>query len=160
PEIIYEHAKKGDALATEILTIAGTNLGVGMATLVNIFNPEVMIVGGGVAASWDILMPPAIETMKLRSFKAPAARVHVARAAKEDDAGIHGAAYIAWDLLQRGDISKVRERAITPWGFWQVLEEGPDYKLKRIYVHPGHRLSYQKHQQREETWMIATGEAI
>jgi len=41
-----------------------------------------------------------------------------------------------------------------------VLEEGSDFKVKRIYVHPGHRLSYQKHQQREETWMIAEGEAL
>jgi glucokinase len=160
PEIIYDHAKKGDSLAQEILTTAGTGLGVGIATLINIFNPEIMIVGGGIAASWDILMPPALETMKARAFKAPAARVQVLRATKEDDAGIHGGAYIAWDLLQKGDISRVRERCLAPWGFWQVLEEGPDYKLKRIYVHPGHRLSYQKHQQREETWMIATGEAV
>jgi len=44
-------------------------------------------------------------------------------------------------------------------GIWEVIEEGQDYKVKRLYVHPGHRLSYQKHEQREETWMISSGQA-
>jgi mannose-6-phosphate isomerase-like protein (cupin superfamily) len=156
---IYEMAKAGDSISREVLEAAGNGLGVGLATLIDIFNPEIIIIGGGVAAAWDLLIPPAIETMNARAFKAPAARVKVARAEKEDDAGIYGAGYVAWDLLQRGEPSLSRERRLTPWGFWEVLEEGNDYKVKRLYIHPGHRLSYQKHQHREETWMIASGEA-
>jgi glucokinase len=160
-QIIYENAKAGDALSLQVLESAGAALGVGLASYVNIFNPEIIIIGGGVAAAWDILMPHALRTMQQRAFKAPAARVKVVRAEKEDDAGIHGSAYIAWDLLQQGDKhSTTKERSLTPWGFWQVLEEGKDYKVKRIYVHPGHRLSYQRHEKRQETWMIATGEAL
>ena len=44
-----------------------------------------------------------------------------------------------------------------PWGSFTVLDEGADYKVKRIEVLPGKRLSYQKHAQRAEHWMIVAG---
>ena len=47
-----------------------------------------------------------------------------------------------------------------PWGSFTILEESSDYKLKRIEVHPGHRLSYQSHKKRDELWMIISGTAI
>jgi mannose-6-phosphate isomerase len=47
-----------------------------------------------------------------------------------------------------------------PWGFYKVLEEGERYKVKRIEVLPGRRLSYQRHQRRTEHWMVVHGEAI
>jgi mannose-6-phosphate isomerase len=127
---------------------------------VNIFNPEVLIIGGGIASAWEFLVPVAIDTMKKRAFKAPSERVKIVSAEKDDDAGIYGCAYLAWDELKQADVLRTaRERRIAPWGFWEVLEESNEYKVKRIYVHPGHRLSYQKHQNREETWMIVTGTA-
>ncbi len=49
-----------------------------------------------------------------------------------------------------------------PWGSFTVLDEGPqgkDYKVKRIEVLPGKRLSYQKHAQRAEHWFIVQGTA-
>ena len=46
-----------------------------------------------------------------------------------------------------------------PWGAWHVLDEGPGYKVKRIEVHPGHRLSYQTHQHRSEHWTVVVGTA-
>ena len=46
-----------------------------------------------------------------------------------------------------------------PWGAWFVLEEGPGYKVKRIEVRPGQRLSYQTHEQRAEHWVIVQGTA-
>lgn len=46
-----------------------------------------------------------------------------------------------------------------PWGRYQILEEGPGWKVKRIDVEPGERLSYQKHGQRAEHWMIVAGRA-
>ena len=160
PALIFAEATKGDEFARSLFKQAGHGLGVGMASFVNIFNPEILIIGGGVAAAWEFLIPPAIETMKNRAFKAPAERVKIVRAEKENEAGIHGCAYLAWDELRRGNsIRKAGEHRIAPWGFWEVLEEAKDYKVKRIFVHPGHRLSYQKHEQREETWMIVTGTA-
>jgi mannose-6-phosphate isomerase len=46
-----------------------------------------------------------------------------------------------------------------PWGSFTVLDEGEGYKVKRIEVLPGKRLSYQKHARRAEHWMIVAGEA-
>ena len=47
----------------------------------------------------------------------------------------------------------------TPWGRWEVLLDAPYCKVKRIIVHPGGRLSYQKHFKREELWTIVQGHA-
>jgi mannose-6-phosphate isomerase len=54
------------------------------------------------------------------------------------------------------DPSRYDER---PWGSYTVLDEADGYKVKRIEVLPGKRLSYQKHAQRSEHWMIVAGTA-
>jgi mannose-6-phosphate isomerase len=46
-----------------------------------------------------------------------------------------------------------------PWGSFTVLDEGADYKVKRIEVLPQKRLSYQRHEQRSEHWMVVAGVA-
>ena len=46
-----------------------------------------------------------------------------------------------------------------PWGTFTVLDEGADFKVKRIEVLPGKRLSYQKHAQRAEHWVVVRGTA-
>ncbi len=46
-----------------------------------------------------------------------------------------------------------------PWGTYTVLDEGEGYKVKRIEVWPGKRLSYQRHSRRAEHWFVVTGEA-
>jgi mannose-6-phosphate isomerase len=46
-----------------------------------------------------------------------------------------------------------------PWGTFTVLDEGEGFKVKRIEVRPGKRLSYQKHSQRAEHWFIVSGDA-
>jgi mannose-6-phosphate isomerase len=46
-----------------------------------------------------------------------------------------------------------------PWGAWHVLDEGPGYKVKRIDVLPGARLSYQLHRHRSEHWTVVRGTA-
>lgn len=46
----------------------------------------------------------------------------------------------------------------TPWGKWEVLLEEPEYKVKRITVNPGKRLSYQKHSKRQEHWVVVKGQ--
>lgn len=48
----------------------------------------------------------------------------------------------------------------TPWGKWEVLLDEPEYKVKRIVVDPGQRLSYQVHARRREHWMIVKGKAL
>ena len=51
------------------------------------------------------------------------------------------------------------ESAERPWGSWHVLDEGDGYKVKRINVHPGQRLSYQTHEHRSEHWVVVQGTA-
>jgi len=47
-----------------------------------------------------------------------------------------------------------------PWGQWTILEEGEGYKIKRIEVLPGHRLSLQVHASRSEHWVVVQGMAL
>ena len=53
----------------------------------------------------------------------------------------------------------VFESATRPWGAWHVLDEGEGYKVKRIEVLPGRRLSYQTHELRSEHWYVVAGTA-
>jgi len=59
-----------------------------------------------------------------------------------------------------GKLVKNPQAASPPWGRWSVLLDQPTYKVKRIQVLPGKRLSYQKHFKRREHWMIVAGEAV
>lgn len=47
-----------------------------------------------------------------------------------------------------------------PWGYYRVLADEPDHKVKRIVVYPGKRLSLQSHNSRTEHWHIVSGEAL
>ena len=51
-------------------------------------------------------------------------------------------------------------RDIRPWGGFVVLEDAPHHKVKRIWIDPRKRLSYQRHQRRSEHWVIIEGQAI
>ena len=55
--------------------------------------------------------------------------------------------------------SEYLEGPERPWGRYQVLADTPTYKVKTIWVEPGHRLSLQRHQKREEHWYIVSGVA-
>ena len=57
----------------------------------------------------------------------------------------------------------MRESGLTdtrPWGSYTILDEGSGYKVKRIEVLPGCRLSYQRHAKRSEHWMVVRGSAL
>jgi mannose-6-phosphate isomerase len=47
-----------------------------------------------------------------------------------------------------------------PWGYFEVLSDAPDHKVKRIVVEPGGILSLQRHQQRSEHWFVVSGEGV
>lgn len=48
----------------------------------------------------------------------------------------------------------------TPWGKWMVLDDANNFKVKKIVIKPGQRLSYQKHEKRSEFWYVVQGEAV
>ena len=56
--------------------------------------------------------------------------------------------------------SEQREESHRPWGFYEVLSDAADHKVKRITVYPGKRLSLQRHQKRSEHWYIVKGSAV
>ncbi|MBI4361904.1 MAG: ROK family protein, partial [Euryarchaeota archaeon] len=99
PRELQAAAEKGDLLALQVWDEIGRHLGIGLASLVNIFNPHTIVIGGGVAAGWDLFMPPARREMEARAFRIPARRVKLARARLGDDAGVLGAARLAWQSL-------------------------------------------------------------
>ena len=51
------------------------------------------------------------------------------------------------------------EKSDRPWGRYEVLQEASNYKVKSIHVIAGQRLSYQRHQKRQEHWFIVSGVA-
>ena len=62
-------------------------------------------------------------------------------------------------LLESVSISGIASTEIRPWGSFTTLEEGKGYKIKRIEVNPGHRLSLQMHHHRSEHWIVVSGTA-
>jgi glucokinase len=94
-EKVGQAANKGDTLALEVITEAARYLGVGLANLVNILNPDIIIVGGGLSKLGDLLLKPAIEVIQERAFKLPTRAVRIVTSQLRDDAGILGAAIFA-----------------------------------------------------------------
>lgn len=95
-EKIYQSGLAGDELALEVFRRMGVYLGIGLASLINVINPEAVVIGGGVAAGWDLFVPHLREQVKGRAFPIPAQRAHILRAERGDDAGLLGAAHIAF----------------------------------------------------------------
>jgi mannose-1-phosphate guanylyltransferase/mannose-6-phosphate isomerase len=60
--------------------------------------------------------------------------------------------------LRRGEASE-HVKVFRPWGSYQRIDEGSNYKVKRITVNPGHALSLQRHKYRSEHWVVVQGEA-
>ena len=58
------------------------------------------------------------------------------------------------------DYGLVTEHTERPWGGYTVLAEAGDFKVKTIEVHPGQRLSYQRHSRRSEHWFVVRGEGV
>ena len=95
PEVVMKAALEGDAASIDIWERFGVALGIGMASLVNILNVEMIVLGGGVARAWDMFIGPARAELKKRGLRAPAERVVIERAKLNGDEGILGAAHLA-----------------------------------------------------------------
>jgi mannose-6-phosphate isomerase len=52
------------------------------------------------------------------------------------------------------------ERDDRPWGYYQVVDEGTGFKVKRLCIRPGQRLSYQRHTSRSEHWCVVSGRGL
>lgn len=92
-------AHDGDEAALLVLEKIGFYLGVGMTSLVNMFNPEFFVVGGGLAIAGDLILKPAMEILHTRGLRPNRDLVRVVTASFGPDAGILGAACMALDKL-------------------------------------------------------------
>jgi glucokinase len=94
-KLVAQAADQGDVEATNILDEAMTYLGIGMANLVNLFNPELIVIGGGLTNMGERLFGPVRSIIDQRAFPASAQAVRVAPAELGDDVGVLGAAAVA-----------------------------------------------------------------
>jgi predicted NBD/HSP70 family sugar kinase len=93
--IVAEAAKKRDKIAMEAVNNAGKDLGVRIAFLVNLFNKEIVIVGGGLEKAGDILFDPIKEAVKRFAFEEPAGSVKISPTMLGDDSVVLGSAALA-----------------------------------------------------------------
>ncbi len=91
PFILSKAAGRGDELAISIWQETGKHLGVALAGVVNLLNPEVIVIGGGVANAGKVLFDALRKTVRERAMEIPAKAVKIVRAKLGQDAGIMGA---------------------------------------------------------------------
>ena len=96
-EDVTKLAREGDELALSVLEEAGRWLGIGLAGFVNIFNPEVIAVGGGVMAAGELILESAREEVRLRARPPSRDLVEIMEATLGPESGVLGAAALARD---------------------------------------------------------------
>ncbi|MCE5312083.1 MAG: ROK family protein [Nitrospiraceae bacterium] len=95
PEDIYSAALEGDALARGVLREAGKHLGTGIASMINIFNPQAVILTGGLTGAWNIYVDAAVKEASKRTLKELFSEDIIIPSTLGGDAGIIGAAFLA-----------------------------------------------------------------
>jgi len=101
PALIAHAAEQGDEVAVEVLEETGYYLGIGIANLIQLYNPEVLVVGGGIAQAGRWLFEPILRTVRARAHMVPAATCRIVLSQLGDDAGVIGAAALAARELAR-----------------------------------------------------------
>jgi glucokinase len=103
--LVTELAHDGDEAALAAVATLGRHLGVGIASLVNVFNPEVVVVGGGLIAAGDLLLEPARTVVAERALVPARDQVRIVPARFGEESGMLGAAGLALDAA--GEVEAV-----------------------------------------------------
>jgi glucokinase len=90
-EVVYEAATKGDELALEVVRDTARFLGTGIANLINIFNPEIVVICGGVTAAGERLLGPLRKEVTRRAFKPAVDACSIVPGELTGTAGVYGA---------------------------------------------------------------------
>lgn len=90
-ESVVRAAQAGDALSREVIDWAAYNLGVGLTNVLHLFDPEIVIIGGGVSNAWDLLLPGMIRAIEERAMPSYARRRKIVRSELGDNVGLLGA---------------------------------------------------------------------
>ena len=98
--IVTEMAHDGDPLACDVLAEIGERLGFGLVGLVNTFNPEVIVIGGGAVRAGELLLEPARKVIAARALPPAREGVRLVPAHFGDEAGMIGAALMALGSLE------------------------------------------------------------
>ncbi len=98
-ETVVAAARKGDSMALSILDTAVIYLGMGVANVVSILNPETVVLGGGLFRAADLLLVPVRKEFKRWAQPLAAKKVRIVLSALGEDAGLYGAAKLAWDNI-------------------------------------------------------------
>jgi glucokinase len=93
--LVTELAHDGDPTARDVLAVVGERLGVGVASIVNALNPEVVVIGGGAVAGGELLLEPARRVVAERALPPNRDQVRIVQAHFGDEAGMIGAAILA-----------------------------------------------------------------
>ncbi len=97
--IIAQAALQGDQVAKDIFAQVGQYLGIGLANIINIFNPEQIIIGGGVSNSWDLLDAKVAEVVQERALDSLVADCEILLSELGNDIGVKGAVAVALSNL-------------------------------------------------------------
>lgn len=105
-QVIHTAAEQGDSLAKELIARTGYYVGVGLANLINIFNPERIVIGGGLSNIGNMLLAPAFKVAGERAYREAYQAVRFAPAELGQDSGVLGATVFALQEMKRiGKIS-------------------------------------------------------
>ncbi|HYL57465.1 MAG TPA: ROK family protein [Candidatus Acidoferrales bacterium] len=88
-------ARRGDSMAVEAFRVAGHYLGIAIASFLNVFNPELVVIGGGVAGAMPYMRKSMLAQVRRRAFAAVARQAKIVPAALGAYGGVVGAAYAA-----------------------------------------------------------------
>ena len=100
-QAVHGAAQQGDNLARDLIARTGYYVGVGLASLINIFNPDLIVIGGGLASIGDMLLKPAFKVAGERAFKEAFQAVRFVPAGLGENSGVLGAAAFALQELRK-----------------------------------------------------------
>ncbi|OGO04815.1 MAG: hypothetical protein A2Y73_02190 [Chloroflexi bacterium RBG_13_56_8] len=106
--LIAEAARKGDAIARELITTAGYYAGVGLSTIVQVVNPELIVIGGGLTRIGSMFMEPCRQGLKENVHPMLFESVRIVPWQLGDDSGVLGAAakvFVTFDALAEAECS-------------------------------------------------------
>ncbi|MDD5557327.1 MAG: ROK family protein [bacterium] len=92
PAALAAAARGGDRAAAAVWEKVGSYLGLGLAAVINLLNPDGIVVGGGIAGAGNLLLAPARRVARARALRVPASHVRIVRSGLGGDAGVIGAA--------------------------------------------------------------------
>ena len=96
---VFEAARAGEPWARETIRITGEHLGIAIAILLNTLNPSVVVIGGGVSASFDVLAPHMRRSVARHAFRETIRAARIERARLGNDAGVVGSAMLVRDAV-------------------------------------------------------------